>query len=86
LIFVIFVLDCFPIRLFAQPAGGLFAPRPSFSVTNHLVSVSVFHWFTADGDQIGPWQPIEGRTNWTGDPTFWRSQLKQMMAANIDVL
>jgi PKD domain/Ig-like domain from next to BRCA1 gene len=86
-VFVIFLLGCFPIRLSAQPAGGLFAPRPAFSLTNHLVSVSVFQWFTSNGGQLsGPWQPVDGRTNWTGTTNFWRSQLKQIMAANIDVL
>ena len=29
---------------------------------------------------------MEGRTNWTGTTDFWRSQLKQMMAANVDIL
>ena len=54
---------------------------------NHLVSVSVFHWFTANGGQLsGPWQPVEGRTNWTGTTNFWISQIKEMMAADVDVL
>ena len=83
----ILLLGCFSIRLPAQPAGGLFAPRPSFNVTNRLVSVSVFQWFTSNGGQLsGPWRPVEGRANWTGTTNFWRSQLKQIMAANIDVL
>jgi hypothetical protein len=81
------LLSLCALRLLAQPAGALFGPRPSFDVTNHLVSVSVFHWFTANGGQLsGPWRPVEGRTNWTGTTSFWASQIKQMMAANIDVL
>jgi len=71
----------------AQPAEGLFTPQPSFNVTNRLVSVSVFQWFTASGGQLsGPWRPVEGRSNWTGTTDFWRTQIKQMMAANFDVL
>lgn len=71
----------------AQPAGGLFTPSASFNLTNHLVSVSVFQWFTASGGQLtGPWRPVEGRSNWTGTTGFWRTQIKQMMAANFDML
>lgn len=71
----------------AQPAGGLFTPSASFNLTNHLVSVSVFQWFTASGGQLsGPWRPVEGRSNWTGTTDFWRTQIKQMMAANFDML
>ncbi len=73
--------------LAAQPAGGLFSSRPSFNSTNHLVSVSVFQWFTANGGQLsGPWRPVEGRSNWTGTTDFWRTQIKQTMAANVDML
>lgn len=71
----------------AQPADGLFTPQPSFNLTNRLVSVSVFQWFTANGGQLtGPWRPVEGRANWTGTTNFWRTQIKQMMAANFDML
>jgi hypothetical protein len=34
----------------------------------------------------GPWRPLEGRSNWTGEPNFWKGQIKQMMMANIDML
>lgn len=51
------------------------------------MSVSVFQWFTANGGQLtGPWRPVEGRSNWTGTTNFWRTQIKQMMAANFDLL
>ena len=87
LVLATLLLGCFPSRLGAQPAGGLFAPRPTFHLTNHLVSISVFQWFTSnDGQLSGPWRPVEGRSNWTGTAGFWRGQLKQIMAANIDVL
>src|SRR5262249_8898481 len=75
------------LRIVAQPFGGLFTPRSSFAATNHLVSVSVFPWFTADDGQLsGEWRPVEGRSNWTGTSDFWQSQIKQMMAGDIDVL
>lgn len=62
-------------------------PQPSFNLTNRLVSVSVFQWFTANGGQLtGPWRPVEGRANWTGTTDFWQTQIKQMMAANFDML
>ncbi len=71
----------------AQSPPALFTPAPTFFVTNHYVAASVFHWFTANGGQLtGPWRPIEGRNNWTGTSEFWQGQIKQMMAANIDVL
>jgi PKD repeat protein len=87
MVLVVLLLGCCATRLPGQPAGGLFSPRPTFDVTNHLVSLSVFHWFTATGGQLsGPWQPVEGRSNWTGTTNFWISQIKEMMAANVDVL
>jgi hypothetical protein len=71
----------------AQVVTGLFSPRPSFNSTNHLVSVSVFQWFTSNNGQLsGPWRPVEGRSAWTGSTNYWRSQIKQMMAANVDTL
>ena len=69
------------------PPPLLFTSAPSFDSTTHYVAVSVFQWFTGnDGQLSGPWRPVEGRGNWTGEPDFWRGQIKQMMAANIDVL
>jgi hypothetical protein len=82
-----FLFVFLPLHLVAQPSGSLFTSRSSFGATNHLVSVSVFHWFTADGGQLsGEWRPVEGRANWTGTTDFWQSQIKQMMAADIDML
>jgi hypothetical protein len=76
-VLAILLLGGFPIRLLAQPAGGLFASRPSFNLTNHLVSVSVFQWFSSNGGQLsGPWRPVEGRPNWTGTTNFWRSDIQ----------
>ena len=59
----------------------------TFSATNHYVATSVFHWFTSNGGQLDrSWVPVEGRANWTGQPDWWKGQIKQMMMANIDVL
>ena len=80
-------LSFLPSLIHAQPASGLFGPQASFNFTNRLVSVSVFQWFSANGGQLsGPWRPVEGRANWAGTTNFWRSQIKQMMAANFDLL
>src|SRR6185436_5550886 len=69
------------------PPGALNTSAPSFASTDHLVSTTVFHWFTAtDGQQIGPWRPLEGRANWTGDVPFWKRQIKDIMDANIQMM
>lgn len=59
----------------------------AFSRDNAIVSATIFHWFAANGGQLtGPWRLVEGRQNWEGTPTWWKTQIKQVMAANIDVL
>src|SRR4051794_40409312 len=69
------------------PIPTLFIPSPSFTTGQHIVSATVFNWFDANGGQrSGPWRPVEGRQNWTGDVAFWERQLKDMMDANIDLL
>ncbi len=71
----------------AQSPGPLFTSAATFSATNHYVATSVFHWFSPHGGQLAsPWVPVEGRSNWTGQPNWWKGQIKQMMMANIDVL
>lgn len=58
-----------------------------FSMDDHIVSTSFFHWYTSDeGQTVGPWMPLEGRENWTGGVEWWKGQVKQAMRANIDVL
>jgi hypothetical protein len=65
---------------FSTPASG-------FNLSDHIISTSVFIWYSSTSGQLtGPWLPLEGRPNWTGEPTWWKSQIKQMMAANIEVL
>ena len=52
-----------------------------------FVGTSLFHWFlSTEGNVSGPWQPIESRPAWTGEPDFWVSQIKQIMMANIDAV
>jgi autotransporter-associated beta strand protein len=66
---------------------NLFTPGNSFTSSSHYVSTTVFHWYdSTSGQTSGPWVPLEGRSNWTGDAGWWQSQVKQMMAANIDVI
>lgn len=65
---------------------GTRTPAP-FTRGSAIVSSTFFHWFAANGGQLsGPWPPVEGRVNWEGTPTWWKSQIKQVMMANIDVL
>ena len=65
----------------------LLTPDPPFSLNEHVVSTSFFHWYTTDTGQLSsPWLPIDSRTNWTGTADWWKSQIKQVMLANIDVM
>ena len=70
------------------PVNGLYTPSiSSYAVTDHVVSTTVFHWFATDGGQLsGPWIPVGGRPSWTGGTDWWQAQIKQLMAANIDIL
>lgn len=69
------------------PADGLYTSAQSFNGTDDVVSTSVFHWYTATAGQVdGPWLPLEGRSMWTGNADWWKTQIKQMMMANIDIL
>ena len=65
----------------------LYTPKSGYNLNDHIVSASVFHWYISGGGQVsGPWLPLEGRANWTGEVAWWKSQIKQMMTANIQVL
>jgi hypothetical protein len=71
----------------AQSPPPLFTSCSGFDLSSHIVSTSVFHWYTSTTGQLsGPWLPLDGRQNWTGTATWWKSQIKQMMAANVDLL
>jgi len=79
--------------VFAVMAGSVCQAQLStkgdgdFSMEDHIVSTSFFHWYTSDeGQKVGPWMPLEGRENWTGSVEWWKGQVKQAMRANIDVL
>ncbi|KAA3614977.1 MAG: T9SS C-terminal target domain-containing protein [Calditrichaeota bacterium] len=73
--------------LYLGPSPSQLTGFPSYLMTSHIVSTSVFHWYVPTAGQLdGPWRPVEGRENWTGQPDWWKTQIKQMMASNIDVL
>ena len=58
-----------------------------FDLDEHIISTSFFHWYTATSGQLsGPWLPRDGRASWTGTPGWWKTQIKQVMLANIDVM
>ncbi|MCO6046745.1 NBR1-Ig-like domain-containing protein [Aeoliella sp. ICT_H6.2] len=70
-----------------QVPADLSTPGRSFELGDKIVSTSFFVWYRSDGgQQDGPWLPIEGRENWTGEVPFWKTQIKQVMAANIDAM
>lgn len=72
-------------NVFAQ-SDSLLTSGSYFDLSSHVVSTSFFHWYGANTGQVsGPWMPIEGRENWTGDVEFFKTMIKQAMAANIDV-
>ncbi|MCK5853437.1 hypothetical protein KAH27_10455, partial [bacterium] len=58
-----------------------------FDLEEHIISTSFFHWYTATAGQLSsPWIASDGRENWTGEPGWWKTQIKQVMLANIDVM
>ena len=69
-------------------------PEPSkrtsakpFDLEEHIISTSFFHWYTSTGGQLSsPWMASDGRENWTGESGWWKTQIKQLMLANIDVM
>ena len=61
--------------------------RESFAIDDRLVGAYLFHWYTAtSGQQSGPWPPVDGRRQWTGEPSSWKPMIMQLMAANIDII
>lgn len=67
-------------------ADSLLTSTTKFNIDSHVVGTSVFHWYGANAGQVSsPWIPLEGRVNWTGEVPFWKTMIKQAMAANIDV-
>jgi hypothetical protein len=62
-------------------------PARSFHLAGPISYTVVFHWFAArDGQLSGPWRPVEGRENWTGDVSWWELQILQIMRAQIDII
>jgi hypothetical protein len=69
------------------PSQDLRTQGNSFTSNSHYVSTTFFYWNTAASGQMdGIWQPLGGRSSWTGQPDYWKGEIKQMMAANIDVI
>ena len=74
-------------RVVAVSPPNLFTAGNTFTTSSHYVSATAFTWFaTGIGQVSGPWAPLGGRNSWTGTPAFFESQVKQIMAANIDVM
>jgi len=77
---IIFILN-------AQTQPELFTPMDQFTIDSHVIYTSFFHWYSANaGQKTGPWIPLGGRETWTGTTSFWKGQIKQVMAANIDIM
>lgn len=71
----------------SRQSANLVVPGAGFSNDSHTVSTTFFHWFASGGGQrTGPWIPVEKRVNWTGLPPWWKSMVKQVMMANIDII
>ena len=70
-----------------KSSPSLLTSSKPFALDDHIISASFFHWYTATSGQLsGPWLPIKGRASWTGTVDWWKTQIKQVMLANIDVL
>lgn len=83
----ILILTALVLPAMAQTVPSLYTQGRVFNITDHIVSTSVFCWYTATGGQLsGPWLPLDGRPNWTGTSAWWQGQIKQIMMANIDVM
>lgn len=83
-----FVLACMVVALSLHAQeGNLYTNAASFSVDDKFVGTTWFHWYAVGGGQLsGPWRPLDGRENWTGLTPWWKTQIKQAMMANMDVL
>ncbi|GEM_PF-6424102 len=58
-----------------------------FKVSSHIVSTSFFCWYgPGEWQVVVPWIPVDGRESWDGSQRYWRTMIKQLMAANIDVV
>ncbi len=70
-----------------RQSADLRVPGGGFTNESRIVSSTFFHWFASGGGQrTGPWVPVEKRENWTGLPPWWKTQVKQVMMANIDIM
>jgi len=68
-------------------ADSLLVAGPAFSVSSHIVGTSFFPWYgPGEWQVVSPWIPIKGRKSWNGKVDYWKRMIKQLMAANIDVI
>ena len=75
------------IDIIGSIAPSMATSDKSFAKEEHIISTSFFHWYTKNSGQLnGPWLPRDGRENWTGEPGWWKTQIKQVMLAGIDVM
>jgi hypothetical protein len=78
------------VRISAQKieTAEMFTPGYGFKSTDKIVSTVIFSWYDwpPTWQNSGPWLPLEGRENWTGESSWWKEQIKQVMAANIDYM
>lgn len=65
----------------------LYTEGHSYALHDPIVSTIVFCGPSDLKKQAsGPWLPLENREQWIGGKKWWENQVKQMMAANIDVI
>ncbi len=70
-----------------QAGDTLLGEGNPFSVGSHIVATSFFGWYGEGEWQLnGPWIPVNGRASWDGSVDFWKTMIKEVMFANIDVL
>ena len=82
------ILVALSMLLFFSTSWAQFSSsRPTFKPGEPTVSTTFFIWYASNGGQLsGPWMPLEGRENWTGTSDWWKTQIKQVMMANIDMI
>lgn len=65
---------------------SLFKEGRSYALHDPIVSTSVYCGTALSEQTDGPWTPMEGPKQQAGTTQRWKGQIKQMMAANIDVI
>jgi len=82
-----FGISSMPCAIAQGPPNAILREGQGFALNDNIVSTSVFLWYGAVTGQLdGAWEPLGGRPSWTGTSAFWKSQIKEIMSANIDTL